>query len=210
MAGTIWFTFRGRKWTTPRRWGGGPPDDGGGDDGEAREEEGGETDEDTISITNSSTPGEPGRGNGAEGSSGGGGPPEDPDNFPEGGVGPPRRGPHGHRGQRGRTGPAGRDGLPGPLGPVGPMGPVGTERNIREIWSPTRLPPLLYTSNRDYPIPYECKSKHYWNGEFLSVLRRIAPTFGTISAKCESKHGRSLVRYSQITMKAEGSFRSVG
>ena len=42
-------------------------------------------DEDTISVTDSSTPGEPGRGNGAEGPPGGGGPPEDPDNFPEGG-----------------------------------------------------------------------------------------------------------------------------
>ena len=109
----------------PRGGGGGPPDDGGGDDSEAREEEGDETDEDTISITDSSTPGDPGKGNGAEGPPGGGGPPEDPDNFPEGGIGPPRRGPHGHRGQRGRTGPAGRDGLPGPLGPIGPVGPVG-------------------------------------------------------------------------------------
>ena len=52
--------------------GGGPPDDGGGDDGEPREEEGDETDEDTFSITDSSTPGEPGRGNGAGGSPGGG------------------------------------------------------------------------------------------------------------------------------------------
>ena len=85
MEGTIWFTFRGRKWTTPRRWGEGPPDDGGGDDGEAREEEGDERDEETISVTDSSTPGEPGRGDGAGGPPEGGGPPEDPDNFPEGG-----------------------------------------------------------------------------------------------------------------------------
>ena len=125
MAGAIWFTFRRRKWTTPRRWRGGPPDDGGGDDSEAREEEGDETDEDTVSITDSSTPDEPRKGNGAEGPPGGGGPPEDPDNFPEGGIRHPRRGPRGHRGQRGRTGPAGRDGLPGPLGPIGPVGPVG-------------------------------------------------------------------------------------
>ena len=62
----------GGKWTTPRRWRRGPPDDGGGNDGEAREEEGDETDEDTFSITDSSTPGEPGRGNGAGGSPGGG------------------------------------------------------------------------------------------------------------------------------------------
>ena len=64
--------------------GGGPPDDGSGDDSESREEEEDETDEDTISITDSSTPGDPGKGNGAEGPPGGGGPPEDPDNFPGG------------------------------------------------------------------------------------------------------------------------------
>ena len=46
----------------PGGGGGGPPDDGDRDDGEAREEEGDDTDEDTISITDSSTPGEPGRG----------------------------------------------------------------------------------------------------------------------------------------------------
>ena len=56
-----------------------------GMDDEAKEEEGDETDEDTISVTDSSTPGEPGRGDGAGGPPGGGGPPEDPDNFPEGG-----------------------------------------------------------------------------------------------------------------------------
>ena len=72
MAGNNLVYLLGGKWTTPRRWRGGPPDDGGGDDGEAREEEGDETDEDTISITDSSTPGEPGRGNGAGGSPGGG------------------------------------------------------------------------------------------------------------------------------------------
>ena len=69
----------------PGDGGGGPPDDGGGDDSEAREEEGDETDEDTVSITDSSTPDEPRKGNGAEGPPGGGGPPEDPDNFPGGG-----------------------------------------------------------------------------------------------------------------------------
>ena len=52
--------------------GGGPPDDGGGDDGEAEEEEGDETDEDTISVTESSTPGEPERGRDQGGSPGGG------------------------------------------------------------------------------------------------------------------------------------------
>ena len=46
---------------------GGSPDDGGGDDSEPREEEGDETDEDTISIRDSSTPDDPGKGNGAEG-----------------------------------------------------------------------------------------------------------------------------------------------
>ena len=56
----------------PQEVEGGPPDDGGGDDGKPREEEGDETDEDTFSITDSSTPGEPGRGNGAGGSPGGG------------------------------------------------------------------------------------------------------------------------------------------
>ena len=69
----------------PGGGGGGPPDDGGGDDSESREEEGDETDEDTLSITDSSTPGDPGKGNGAEGPPGGGGPPEDPDSFPGGG-----------------------------------------------------------------------------------------------------------------------------
>ena len=109
----------------PGGGGGGPPDDGGNDDDESGEEEGDETDEDTISITDSSTPGEPGRGDGAGGPPEGGGPPEDPDNYPGGEVGPPRRGPRGHRGQRGRAGPPGREGPPGPLGPVGPVGPVG-------------------------------------------------------------------------------------
>ena len=68
----------------PQEVGGGPPDDGGGDDSEPREEEGDKTDEDTISIADSSTPGDPGKGNGAEGPPGGGGSPEDPDNFPGG------------------------------------------------------------------------------------------------------------------------------
>ena len=109
----------------PGGGGGGPPDDEGDDEGEPGEEGGDETDEDTISITDSSAHGEPGKGEGAGGPPGEGGPPGDPDNFPEGGAGPPRRGPRGHRGQRGRTGPVGRDGLPGSIGPIGPVGPVG-------------------------------------------------------------------------------------
>ena len=109
----------------PGGGGGGPPDDGGDDGGEPGEEEGDETDEDTISVTNSSTPGEPGRGDVAGGPPEGGGPPEDPNNHPEGEAGLYRRGPRGHRGQRGRTGFPGRAGPQGPLGPVGPVGPVG-------------------------------------------------------------------------------------
>ena len=109
----------------PGGGGGGPPGDGGDDEGEPGEEEGDETDEDTISVTDSSTPGDPGRGDGTGGPPGGGGPPGDPDDHPEGGVGLYRRGPRGHRGQRGRTGLPGQQGLPGPLGPVGPVGPVG-------------------------------------------------------------------------------------
>ena len=109
----------------PGGGGGGPPDDGGDDEGEPGEEEGDETDEDTISVTDSSTPDDPGRGDGTGGPPEGGGPPEDPDNHPGGEVGPHRRGPRGHRGQRGRTGLPGREGPLGPLGPVGPVGPVG-------------------------------------------------------------------------------------
>ena len=133
--------------------GGGPPDDGDRDDGEAREEEGDETDEDTVSITDSSTPGEPGRGNGTEGSPGGGGPPEDPGDFPGGGVGPPGRGPRGHRGQRGRTGPAGRDGLPGPLGPIGPMGPMGPRGIPGRDGAPPGYPPYSMPAPGIIPSP---------------------------------------------------------
>ena len=55
----------------PGGGGGGPPDDGGDNDGEDDEKEGDETDEDTISITDSSAPGEPERGEGEGGPPGG-------------------------------------------------------------------------------------------------------------------------------------------
>ena len=68
----------------PSGGGSGPPPGGGGEvnDGEPEEEEGDETDEDTISVTDSSTPGDPGRGDGAGGPPEGGDPPGDPDGYP--------------------------------------------------------------------------------------------------------------------------------
>ena len=68
----------------PGGGGGGPPDDGGDDEDEPGEEEEDETDEDTISVTDSSTPGDPGRGDGTGGPPEGGGPPGDPDDHPGG------------------------------------------------------------------------------------------------------------------------------
>ena len=58
--------------------------------------------------------------------------------------------------------------------------------------------------------PYiQCKLEYHWHGKLSALFRRVTESYDAISAKCESKHGRTPKYDCEKSVAPGSSFRAI-